>query len=55
MGVEVELYEKVVVPKLTYGAKTWGLRMEDTRKLENMEMKCVRNDVRRDQDGFMEK
>ena len=40
-----ELYEGVVVPKVTYGVETWGMRMDERHNLNVMEMKCLRSDL----------
>merc|ERR1711888_78008 len=36
-----ELYESVVVPTVMYGSEAWGLRVEERRKLDVMEMRCL--------------
>ena len=33
LGVEKELYERVVVATVTYEAETWAMRMDQKRKL----------------------
>ena len=38
-----ELYERVVVPTVMYGSEAWGLRVEERRKLDVMEMRCLRS------------
>ena len=45
VGVRVKraLYESIVVPKVLYGAESWGLRSEEREKLNVMEMSCLRN------------
>ena len=30
LGVKAALYERVVVPTVTFGAEMWGMRMDDT-------------------------
>ena len=45
-GLRVEakvLYEGAVVPTALYGAKTWGLREAERRKLYVFEIGCVRS------------
>ena len=41
-GVKKTLYQQVIVPKVTYDAKTWGLREAERRRLNVFEMKCLR-------------
>lgn len=36
------LYEAIVIPSAMYGAETWGLRMNERRRLNVLEMKCLR-------------
>ena len=45
MGMEAKkvLYEGVVVPTVLYGSETWGLREAERRKLEVLEMGCLRS------------
>ena len=43
MRVKCALYESIVVPKGTYAAESWGLRVEERKKLNVMEMNCLRN------------
>ena len=45
MGKEAKkvLYEGVVVPTVLYGSETWGLRESERRKLEVLEMGCLRS------------
>ena len=43
MGVKRGLYESVVVPTVLYAAETWGMKAEDKRRLDVMEMRCLRN------------
>ena len=38
-----ELYERVVVPTVMYGSEAWGLRVKERRKLDVMEMRCLRS------------
>ena len=42
-GVEKDLYDTVLVPTVTHGAETGGLKMDDILKLDVMETKCSRS------------
>ena len=46
-----ELYEIVIVAKVTYGVETWTKRMKKKHKLDMMGIKCLWSD----KDGLMEK
>ena len=37
------LYEGVMVPTALYGAEAWGMRSAERRKVNVLEMKCLRN------------
>ena len=37
------LYERVFVPTALYGAETWGMRSAERRKVNVLEMKCLRS------------
>ena len=37
------MYERIVVPTVLYGAETWGLNVREKRRLDVMEMKCLRS------------
>ena len=37
------LYEEVIVPTALYGAKAWGMRSAERRKVNVIEMKCLRS------------
>ena len=37
------LYEKVVVPTVMYGSKSWGVKVTERQKLNVLEMKCLRS------------
>ena len=37
------LYEGVIVPTTLYGAEAWGMRSAESRKVNVLEMKCLRN------------
>ena len=39
------LYEGVIVPTALYGAEAWGMRSADKRKVNVIEMKCLRSFV----------
>ena len=41
-GVKKILYQQVIVPTVTFGAETWGLREAERRRLNEFEMKCLR-------------
>ena len=46
-GLEIKakkcLYEGVIVPTALYGAEAWGMRSAERRKLNVLEMKCLRS------------
>ena len=37
------LYEGVIVPTAWYGAESWGIRSAERRKVNVLEMKCLRS------------
>ena len=37
------LYEGVIVPTALYGAEAWGMRSAEKRKVNFLEMKCLRS------------
>ena len=37
------LYEKVIVPTVTYGSVCWRMKVSERRKLNVFEMKCLRS------------
>ena len=45
MGIKAKkcLYEGVIVPTALYGAEAWGMRSAERRKVNVLEMKCLRN------------
>ena len=43
MIVKKVLYEKVVVPTVIYGSKSWGIKITERQKLYVFEMKCLRS------------
>ena len=40
------LYEGVIIPMVLYGAEAWGLTSAERRKVNGLEMKCLRSLVR---------
>ena len=47
LGIKAKkcLYERVIVPLALYGAETWGMRSSERRKVNVLEMKCLRSFV----------
>ena len=45
LGMEVKrgLYESVIVPTALYAAETWGMKSADKKRLDVMEMRCLRS------------
>ena len=45
LGIKAKkcLYEGVIVPTALYGAEAWGMRSAETRKVNVLEMKCLRS------------
>ena len=45
LGIEAKkcLYEAEIVPTALYGAETWGMRSAERRKVNVLEMKCLRS------------
>ena len=43
MNAKKALYESIIVPTVLYGGEAWGLREEERKKLDVMEMKCLRS------------
>ena len=45
LGIKAKkcLYEGVIVPTALYGAETWGMRSAERRKVNVLEMKCLRS------------
>ena len=41
LGVKTELFNRVVVPTATHGARTWAVGMDKIRKLGVMKKKIV--------------
>ena len=37
------LYAEVIVPTASYGAEAWGMRSAESRKVNVLEMKCLRS------------
>ena len=44
LGIKAKkcLYEEVIVPRALYGAETWGMRSAERRKVNVLEMKCLK-------------
>ena len=46
-GLEIKakmcLYEGVIVPTALYGAEAWGMESDEKRKVNVLEMKCLRS------------
>ncbi len=43
MSAKRRLYEGVVVPAALYGAETWNMGADERRRLNVMEMRCLRS------------
>ena len=45
LGIKAKkcLYELVIVPTALYGAEEWGMRSAERRKVNFLEMKCLRS------------
>ena len=45
LGIEAKkcLYEGIIVPTALYGAEAWGMRSAERRKVNILEMKCLRS------------
>ena len=45
MGIKAKkcLYEGVIVPTALYGAEAWGMRSAERRKVNDLEIKCLRS------------
>ncbi len=43
MSAKRRLYEGVVVPTVLYGAETWNMGAAERKRLNIMEMRCLRN------------
>ena len=45
LGIKAKksLYEGVIVPTALYGAEAWGMRSGERRKVNVLEMKCLRS------------
>ena len=43
MDVKRALYEKVIVPTVTYGSELWGMKERERQKLNVFEMRCLRS------------
>ena len=42
LGVERELYERILVPIVMYGSESWGMRVDERNKLVVAEMNGLR-------------
>ena len=47
LGIQAKkcLYEGVIVPTALYSVEAWGMRSAERRKVNAIEMKCLRNFV----------
>ena len=45
MGTKKVLYERVIVPTVTYGSESWGLKGRERQRLNVFEMRCLRSMV----------
>ena len=43
MNVKRALYEKVIVPTVTYGSELWGMKERERQRLNVFEMRCLRS------------
>ena len=45
MGIKAKkcVYEGIIVPTALYGAEVWGMRSAERRKVNVLEMKCLRS------------
>ena len=43
LGIKAKKYEGVIAPTALYGAKAWGMRSAERRKVNVLEMKCLRS------------
>ena len=43
------LHEEVIAPTALYGAEAWGMRSAERRKVNVLEMKCLRSLVRNEE------
>ena len=43
MNIKKVLYERVIVPTVTYGSELWGMKVSDRQKLNVFEMRCLRD------------
>ena len=45
IGLEVKknMYESIVVPTVMYGSETWSMGVKERKRLDVMEMKCLRS------------
>ena len=43
MSAKRRLYEGAIVPTTVYGAETWGMRLAERKRLNVLEMRCLRS------------
>ena len=45
LGIKAKksLYERIMEPTALYGAEAWGIRSAERRKVNVLEMKCLRS------------
>ena len=43
MNVKKVLYERVIVPTVTYGSEVWGMKLRERQILNVFKMKCLRS------------
>ena len=43
INAKKSLYERVIIPMALYGAEAWGMRSAERRKVNVLEMKCLRS------------
>ena len=43
MNVKKVLYERVIVPTVTYGSESWGMKVAERQRLNVFEMRCLRS------------
>ena len=43
LGMNRELYERIVVPNVMYGSESWDMRVEERNNLDVTEINCIRS------------
>ena len=45
LGIKAKkcLYERIILPTALYGAEAWGMRSAERRKVNVLQMKCLRS------------